>query len=60
MVLRVTRFAPTESVFENPSPGGASKVTLTHNAPDEMTARIELLDDNGRPALIEAHWKRAR
>lgn len=59
MVLRVTHFAPIKSVFENPNPGGASKVTLTHNAPDEMTARIELLDDSGKPAVIEAHWKRA-
>jgi hypothetical protein len=58
MVLRVTHFAPIESVFENSNPGGASKVTLTHNAPDEMTARIELLDDSGKPAVIEAHWKR--
>ena len=59
VVLRVTHITRTESVFENRNGSYPKRVTLTRNGPDEMTSRIELIDEAGKPALIEAHWKRS-
>jgi uncharacterized protein DUF6265 len=59
VVLKVTHMTPNESVFENPEGSYPKRVTLTRNGPDEMTSRIELIDEGGKPALIEAHWKRS-
>lgn len=58
MVLR--SFSPREAVFENPRGSQPKRETLVHSGVGKMVQRIEIVGDDGKPQVIEAHYvKRA-
>jgi Domain of unknown function (DUF6265) len=62
LLLRLTKLSQTESVFENTETSGPrpKRVTLTRNGPDDFHVHIEVEDQKGQTAFIDAHWKRSK
>ena len=59
LTMKLTSFSPDQIVFENARPGVSPKrSTVFMKGPNAFTSRIEHVDAQGKPAIIEAHWHR--
>lgn len=61
LVLRLSKFSPSESVLENldGKSTGARSVTLTRVSKDEIGVHIRVVGEDGKERFIDALWKRA-
>jgi hypothetical protein len=61
ITLRLASISATEIVFNNAKENGVVKqVKIIRNGEDEFTSHIDLTGPDGKPAAIEAKWKRSK
>jgi hypothetical protein len=61
ITLALASVSPGEIVFDNVKTDGAVKhLRIIRNGTDEFTTRLDLVGADGKPAVREAKWKRAK